>query len=49
MNKANKAGMVFGDWCKVHPDESFIGESDKSGGVEYFSVFSTIKAQNEPF
>lgn len=49
VNKANKAGMVFGDWCKVHPEESFIGESDKSGGVEYFSVFSTIKAQNEPF
>ena len=49
VSKTNKSGTSFGDWVKVHPEESFIGESDKSGGVEYFSVFSTAKAQKEPF
>ena len=48
-NKPNKEGITFGDWLKEHPGESFIGGADKSGGNEYFSVFSTEKAKNEPF
>lgn len=48
-NKPNKEGVTFGDWIAQHPDESFIGGADKSGGNEYFSVFSTAKAQKEPF
>lgn len=48
-SKPNKEGITFGDWIKEHPGESFIGSADKSGGNEYFSVFSTEKARKEPF
>lgn len=37
-------------WKKDHPDESFMGDDDKSGGVEFFTVWSPEKEQNShPF
>lgn len=48
-NKPNKEGVTFRDWLAQHPDESFIGGADKSGGNEYFSVFSTDFAKKQPF
>ncbi len=38
--------MFYSDWKPLHPDESFIGTDDKSGGAEYFKVFSQAK-ENE--
>ncbi|MBD5423724.1 MAG: hypothetical protein HDR44_01180 [Allobaculum sp.] len=37
-------------WKKDHPEESFMGDDDKSGGVEFFTVWSPEKEQNShPF
>lgn len=48
-NKLNKEGKSFRHWIAEHPGESFIGQSDKSGGVEYFSIYDTEHAMKEPF
>ena len=48
-NKANKEGTSFGDWIIAHPSETFIGAADKSGGNEYFTVFSSEFAKKQPF
>lgn len=47
--KLNKEGKSYRHWAAEHPGESFIGLADKSGGVEYFSIYDTEHANNEPF
>ena len=47
-NKLNKEGKSFRYWIADHPGESFIGGADKSGGVEYFSIYDTAGAMKEP-
>ena len=42
-NKPNKKGEYHIDWKPLHPGESFIGINDKSGGKEYFTVWSEEK------
>lgn len=37
-NKPNEEGMDFDPWLKLHPDEVFEGETDKSGGREYRTI-----------
>lgn len=50
VNVPNKLGQVYTDWKPTHLSESFIGDSDKSGGVEYFTVFSPAKEKElKPF
>lgn len=42
--------MYYADWKKAHPDESYIGDDDKSASNEYFTVFSPDKcSQDKPF
>ena len=48
-SKLNKEGKSFRNWIADHPGESFIGGDDKSGGIEYFSVYDTKHALQEPF
>lgn len=48
-SKLNKEGRSFRSWIADHPGESFIGDDDKSGGIEYFSVYDTDHALQEPF
>lgn len=48
-SKLNKEGKSFRNWIAEHPGESFIGGDDKSGGIEYFSVYDTQHALQEPF
>ena len=48
-SKSNREGTTFGDFRIASPQESFIGEADKSGGKEYFSVFSSEIADKQPF
>ena len=48
-SKLNKEGKSFRSWITTHQGESFIGGADKSGGVEYFSIYDTAHAMNEPF
>lgn len=47
LNKDDKTS--FRNWIAKHPGESFIGEDDKSGGIEYISVYDTENALKEPF
>lgn len=47
--KLNKDGISYRGWQQSHPGESFIGSADKSGGVEYFAIYDTENANNEPF
>lgn len=48
-SRLNKEGKSFRSWIADHPGESFIGGDDKSGGIEYFSVYDTDHALQEPF
>ena len=48
-SKLNREGKSFRSWIAEHPGESFIGGDDKSGGIEYFSVYDTAHAMQEPF
>ena len=49
-NKPNAQGAWYSDWKKTHSDETFIGIDDKSGGAEYFTVYSPDKeAELKPF
>lgn len=48
-NKA-EAKEFYSDWKPAHQNESFIGDEDKSGGTEYFTVYSPEKyKQDHPF
>lgn len=48
-NKA-ESKVFYSDWKPSHPDESFIGDEDKSGGAEYFTIFSPEKHKtDQPF
>lgn len=47
INKANAKGEFYNDWKPLHPNESFIGINDKSGGTEYFTVWSQEKRRSE--
>ena len=38
--------QYYSDWKPTHPDETFVGDSDKSGGTEFFTVWSQ-KVQQE--
>lgn len=49
VSKPDERGNLFSDFIKANPNESFIGGPDKSGSVEYFSVFSTAFAEKMPF
>lgn len=42
--KDEKTGATFDTWTKLNPGKTFIGESDKVNGVEYF----TISADGRP-
>lgn len=46
IDRPNAEKMYYSDWKPLHPDESFIGTDDKSGGAEYFKVYSQAK-ENE--
>lgn len=42
--------VFYSDWKPSHPTESFIGDEDKAGGVEYFTVYSDEKYKTDhPF
>lgn len=45
VNRPNREGKYYSDWKPLHPDESFIGGNDKSGGAEYFTVWSPEKGR----
>lgn len=48
-NKADSK-IFYSDWKPSHPKESFIGDEDKSGGVEYFTIYSEEKyKEDHPF
>ena len=50
IDKPNADKMCYSDWKPLHPDETFIGGDDKSGGSEYFKVFSPDKEEeSKPF
>ncbi|WP_281694242.1 DUF3854 domain-containing protein [Barnesiella viscericola] len=49
VSRPNKSGISFRNWIDEHPGETFVGEADKSGGVEYFGVFSLDFAKKQPF
>ena len=50
INIPNKLGQCYNDWKPTHQSESFIGDSDKSGGLEYFTIYSSTKEQElKPF
>lgn len=50
VNKKNASGISYSDWKPEHLDETFIGEADKSGGIEYFTVYSPEKeSKMKPF
>lgn len=38
--------VCYNEWKPTHPDESFIGSDDKSGGVEYFTVYFADKGKD---
>lgn len=46
----DKSGRSYVDWRKKNKSESFIGLADKSGGAEYFTVYSPDEENNlKPF
>lgn len=50
IDKPNADKTFYSDWKPLHPDESFIGIDDKSGGAEYFKVYSPAKEKElKPF
>ena len=49
ISRPNKDGISFSDFKHSTPGESFVGLADKSGGVEFFSVFSPAVAEKQPF
>lgn len=50
IDRPNAEKVYYSDWKPLHPEESFIGSDDKSGGAEYFKVFSPAKEkESKPF
>lgn len=50
IDRPNADKSYYTDWKPLHPDETFVGGDDKSGGVEYFKVFSSAKEKEiKPF
>lgn len=49
-NDPDENGEYYSDWKPRHPDESFIGMVHKSGGAQYFTVYSAEKEkETKPF
>lgn len=53
-NKPSTSGAntqtIYCEWKPTHPNETFVGDDDKAGGVEYFTIFSPEKHQTQyPF
>lgn len=49
-NQPNEQGRYYADWKPQHQGESFIGSPHKSGGAEYYTVFSPDKQKEiQPF
>lgn len=49
-NQPNEQGMYYADWKPSHQSESFIGTAHKSGGAEYYTIFSQDKQKEiQPF
>lgn len=44
INRPDEKGKYYNEFKRDHPDDSFIGINDKSGGKEYFTVYSPEKA-----
>lgn len=38
--KPNDENVCYADWKPLHPEETFLGGDDKSGGKEYMTVYS---------
>ncbi|MBD5258439.1 MAG: DUF3854 domain-containing protein [Barnesiella sp.] len=50
IDRPNRDKAYYSDWKPLHPDESFLGSDDKSGGAEYFKVYSPAKEkEGKPF
>ncbi len=50
VNQPNAEGICYNDWKLRHPDDTFVGSRDVSGGEEYFTVYSPEKeAEFKPF
>lgn len=50
IDRPNAEKAYYSDWKPLHPEESFIGSDDKSGGAEYFKVYSPAKEKElKPF
>lgn len=50
IDRPNAEKAYYSDWKPLHPEESFIGSDDKSGGTEYFKIFSPAKEKEmQPF
>lgn len=50
VNKPNSEGVYFSDWHPKKPEDVFIGVNDKSGGVEYYTIWSDSKTpDSKPF
>lgn len=47
INKPNDRGKYYLDFKKENPNEIFIGGNDKSGGKEYFTVYSDEKSPSD--
>lgn len=48
--RPNEQGQFYADWKPTHQSESFIGTAHKSGGAEYYTVFSPEKQkEKQPF
>lgn len=43
INKPNDQGKYYADWKQQNKDIPFVGTNDKSGGKEYFTVYSPDK------
>lgn len=47
-DKQDKQGRYYSDWVPTAPEDVFIGGLDKSGGKEYFTVYSSEKPYTPP-
>jgi hypothetical protein len=48
-SRPNIDNLSFSDWRKRNSSGIFVGEPDKSGGKEYFTVVSEAFAEKQPF
>ncbi len=48
--KPNDENVCYADWKPLHPEETFLGGDDKSGGKEYMTVYSPeLEKTKRPF